>query len=150
VSSPYFLGFPSLEKLLEQPIVRNTVYVLSLAETSASDHFGRCVLAVHVQAVLVEAIGYVMIQTGAFAEINGHALDGNERDNVTRRTDSALGLIRDFCRDAGFNVVEATFASPKDLKLLNGTAEFLRYDEQFDDFVALSRRRCPTKPETTR
>jgi hypothetical protein len=38
---------------------------------------------------------------------------------------------------AGWQIMEATIAFPKNLKLLNGSYNFMRYDETADRFVVV-------------
>ncbi len=66
----------------------------------------------------------------------GEAFDAGSRARTRRRAVWAYRLVEEYIITRhGFTVEGAMIAMPRDLKLLDGWADFLRYDKEADRFV---------------
>jgi len=74
---------------------------------------------------------------GRVQTIGSNAFDTGSHERSRQRALSAYRLIEEYIITRhGFPIESAMIAMPRDLKLLDGWADFLRYDKEADRFVA--------------
>jgi hypothetical protein len=137
MDSPLFLGFGTLEDLVDQDLVDRTVYVMAISErhTIPNSSMGTAHKLMRVQGLLpTRVVGYCQISLGYVEEINGSPLESNRALAAARRVESARQVVERWLAARGLRVVNATFAAPRDFKLLDGQANFLDYDRETDTF----------------
>lgn len=131
----HYLGFSIVEDLCEESIVDRTVYVQPVRVTTA-ESMGIASQYLMIQAMLPgDVVGYVRILVGQFNIANGRAFDDEAADAVYRRLQDATDVMREWLAERGFRVVRATFAAPRDFRLISGSADFLDYNLDTDTFV---------------
>jgi hypothetical protein len=133
-TQPLFLGFFSIEDLAhELAKSRDLVaYLLPLAEVTRSGGMGLKSHSITVQGLTRSGsvVAYCKVDMGWYdCMSSGLPLDAAAAAAVNRRTETAEPLVRAWLQARGFEVVPATFAPPKDYRMLLGTAGFLTVDK---------------------
>ncbi len=134
-----FIGYGSLEGLLDSHPTGAPVFISLNEEQGQPGQYG---VALHTFALMVSDIRdgharYCRMVLGRVQTIGGEAFDTGSRERTRRRALSAYRLIEEYIiTKHGFAVESAMIALPRDLKLLDGWADFLRYDKEADRFVA--------------
>lgn len=84
-------------------------------------------------------VRYCRIKIGGFLSQDGQtAMFPNEQESAERRASTARQYLLAWLKREGFGVIErAVVATPKDLVLLDGVAEFMKYDKASDSWVAV-------------
>ncbi len=133
-----FIGYGSLEGLLDSHPTGAPVFISLNEEQGQPGQYG---VALHTFALIVSDIRdgharYCRIVLGRVQTINGEVFDTGSRERTRQRALSAYRLIEEYIITRhGFTVESAMIAMPRDLKLLDGWADFLRYDKEADRFV---------------
>ena len=133
-----FIGYGSLEGLLDSHPTGAPVFISLNEEQGQPGQYG---IALHTFALIVSDIRdgharYCRIVLGRVQTINGEVFDTGSRERTRQRALSAYRLIEEYIITRhGFTVESAMIAMPRDLKLLDGWADFLRYDKEADRFV---------------
>jgi len=133
-----FIGYGSLEGLLDSHPTGAPVFISLNEEQGQPRQYG---VALHTFALIVSDIRdgharYCRIVLGRVQTINGEVFDTGSRERTRQRALSAYRLIEEYIITRhGFTVESAMIAMPRDLKLLDGWADFLRYDKEADRFV---------------
>ena len=134
-----FIGYGSLEGLLDTHPADAPVFLSLNEEQGPPGQYG---IALHTLALTVSDIRdgharYCRMVVGRVQAIGGEAFDTGSRERTRQRALSAYRLIEEYIITRhGFTVESAMIAMPRDLKLLDGWADFLRYDKEADRFVA--------------
>lgn len=133
-----WIGYGSVEQLAEQIDPGKTVYVKGTTETHASDASGIAIkiFSVRISHLTPEAVHYVEIRTGRITMHAQGPFSEEDAQKAQARTGDAEQIIMAWLKSKGFNVINAIIAEPKDIKLLNGGAHCMRYDEETGRIVA--------------
>lgn len=138
---PMILCFTSLKVLLRQPLDGGTVYLDCVRKVAGgpgaiSDAVSRVVVQAR-QGPLILSYSRVV---GRATLVHGEAMGpGPEVEEARRRIGSALDCIQAVLADAGYRVVEASFALPRDYLIVDGTSDdFMTYDPESGVFTPRS------------
>lgn len=136
-----FIGYGSLEGLLDTHPTGTPVFISLNEEQGQPGQYG---IALHTFALTVSDIRdgharYCRMVLGRVQMINGESFDTGSRERTRRRALSAYQLVEEYIITRhGFTIESAMIAMPRDLKLLDGRADFLRYDKEADRFISHS------------
>lgn len=138
MTQPLFLGFHTVEKLADELAAagNHLVYIMPLAEITGAHEVGLKDHSLTVQGLARGGvIAYCRVGLGHYEVFsNGTPFDEERARAVTDRVVSAEALIKSWLQARGFEVVEGTFAGPKNYRMLNGTAGFLSLDRSTNTF----------------
>lgn len=138
-----WLGFNSLDELLSTKPSGDPVFVIQINTTSAHGTMGIEIRRhyVMVQASIFGSIGYMRIPVGVQQMVAGKPLSGSDAVNMLELSKQVVGIVREELSRRGVPIVEALFAAPHDLRMLDADPDFVRYDTTTRSFV-----RNPSKP----
>ena len=134
-----FIGYGSLAGLLDSHPTGAPLFLSLNEEQGQPGQYG---VRLNTFALMVSDIRdgharYCRMVLGRVQTIGSNAFDTGSRERTRQRALSAYWLIEEYIINRhGFPVESAMIAMPRDLKLLDGWADFLRYDKEADRFVA--------------
>jgi len=128
-----FIGFGSLEEWLKSIDPHRYVCVLGVEEPGQTNRVGvrtDDLLVVVSQPVSAEnLVLYVRLHVGIIEYLNGSPWGDNHAER-RERFKQVEKLVREWLIEKGLNVVAGIVAQPKDLRYLDGWADFLGYDKE--------------------
>lgn len=130
-ASPLFLGYGRLEDLVAAHAdPDDPFYVEFLTRRYPGDPLGWLQQTVVVQDFDPQGrVRYVRIGCGGFDLFHGHPFDEARAARAKAYAQRRHEAIRDHLLARGYRIERATVAMPKDLVLLEGTADFLGSDK---------------------
>jgi len=134
-----FIGYGSLEGLLDTHPTGAPIFLSLNEEQGQPGQYG---VRLNTFALIVSDIRdgharYCRMVLGRVQTMGGEAFDAKSRERTRRRALSAYQIIEEYIITRhGFSVESEMIAMPRDLKLLDGWADFLRYDKEADRFLA--------------
>lgn len=129
-----FVGFATLEALIECLEVSKPVNVAGLVETKGEGPIQRTASLVLVSQGLENECLYCRVLLSRYQTMHGEAFPG-EAERQHKIATSGIAAVKDFLERNGFNLREAVIAIPQNLTALDGSADFLRFDKEQDIFV---------------
>ena len=130
-----YIGFNSLEKLLEQADKSLSIEAMPIIQPGRADRrFGIsiCTQMIVVSQFKAQDVLYVRIITGRFQSLDGiHPID-SARERYVARSESAWVIVQNVIKEHGFTIREALAGFPKTLRFLDGHADCLHYNKQTD------------------
>lgn len=136
MSSPIFIGYPTVEELLAAVFPNRTAYALNFTH----QHLKSGSPTLHTQAVIVQfveagLVHYCRIRVGDYGTLDGVPFGASATaSEVQKQGETALSLIRDFLTEQGCTLKPGLVAMPKDLIWLEGDADFLGYNRETRQF----------------
>jgi hypothetical protein len=143
-----YIGYSTLETWLRalrgippEGLGKRPIQSLSINETEAGSHGIYYRIYVHlVSFVAGNQVHYVRIKFGTTQHVANDDL-GIDNEAIRQRAVAGSKLVDAWLRAQGLYVVEAIVATPRDLRFLEGWAEFLQLDGSTGQFIA-----PPTEP----
>jgi len=131
-SPGFFIGYETLETWAQAADPALPVYAMLVETTGPTGNYGLAWREVQARVFQVRdgQAHYCLITVAGWQTIHGKALDAEKRQQQDRAARSAWRHIAAWLREQGYHVTQATVAVPKDLRLLNGAAAFLTYDQE--------------------
>jgi hypothetical protein len=132
-----FIGFGTLEDWLEAIDSSCPVQADCVVEQDGTNKpLG---LAYYKQVIVVsqparDSVLYARVVVDRYDSMNGHTPIFDEEKHL-RRSKSAWEVTRTWLIEHGLTVQRAVVAMPRSLKLLEGHAEFMRYDKESDTYL---------------
>lgn len=143
-NSSLWIGYPILEDMLEVVRLRNleTLYVTLIEKPPETANYSfpsvySTVLAVQCISPLDGCVRYCHIVLARITYLHGQAFDSDAKEKHERAHD-AFALIQKFLHSQGFTLERALVAMPKNLAVLEGCAEFWRYNTKTNRYEAES------------
>ena len=133
-----FIGYSSLEGLLDTHPADAPVFLSLNEEQGPSGHYGIALstFALTASDIRDDHARYCRMVLGRVQTINGQAFDTGSRERTRQLALSAYHLVEEqIISRYGFTVENAMISLPRDLKLLDGWADFLLYDKAADRYV---------------
>ena len=129
----HFIGYDSLEEWAETTDKARPVYALPIQEPGKTDSHGirsDDLVIVVAQTVPAEAAThYVRLHVTSLEYLNGSPW-GDGHGERKGRSNQVWELVQAWLSEQGFTVRQAAVAHPKDLRLLDGWANFIGYDQK--------------------
>jgi hypothetical protein len=140
-SNLFFVGYGSIEKLIEQgkPNLKAAIYVQAMRRNNvgANPHgVGSTRAWISVAYIEAGVCHYADVVYGRYQTIYGEPLGAEDAAEQTRRRGlQALHLTKAWLAHSGYrNVREATIATPKDLVMIDGDFGFIVWDDQVNSY----------------
>lgn len=136
MSSKYYAGFESLEKLLEQADHQKPIDAMPIVDPGKAGKFG---ISIHTQLILVaqqrgDELLYCRIVTGRYQAFAGEVKPLSTTHDYPAISASAWAIVQEEIKARGFTLREALVALPKNLRFLDGTAECLHFNKETDRY----------------
>jgi hypothetical protein len=133
-----FIGYATLEFLVDLMEKGKPVYISATLRTEKADEHGLCVYRA---SIIVEQpdecgdVNYVAMLAGKYLGISGAPeFDAEGKEKVVKRQMKMLELVRGWLTAAGFTLREARIDRPENLSMMYGWLEALKYDRGSDTF----------------
>lgn len=135
-----FMAYGKLEELLAIPLnyleSTNVIFVTKELEAITRGAISNCTFRIVVQRLDEQNNVHIWRMTTGRAQL----IYDNENEDSTKadeRTESALEAIESYLSENGFEIHHASAGKPKDLILMDGTTEILRYNKEANRFTRI-------------
>jgi hypothetical protein len=128
----FFVGFHSLEVWQRATATLRPVYAIPIEEPGPVGNHGLQVNDLVVMISQIEPedaqVYYVRLKVGVLEYLNGSPWGDDNHAERKQRLNQVYELVTAWLAEHGYTVYEGAVAMPRDLKFLNGWADFLKYD----------------------
>lgn len=135
MSSPIFIGYPTVEELVQAVKPNATAYTLSLTrDLPGTSGIIRHQEIIAVQFVEGTTVHYCRFRVGTYETLCGSPFGEVSAQEVAARAAGAFRIVQHYLTEQGCTVKPGVVAVPKDLSLLEGGADFLGYNRETRQF----------------